>query len=331
MKGTDMSTTSTAIAERFTDGVYDQGLADVLRGLVGVPRQLSPIWLYDERGCRLFEKICDLPEYYLTRTETGILHLHAAEMADAIGAEVTVIEFGSGTSHKTRLLLDHLRRPSAYVPVDIAASSLARAARVMRREYPRLRVLPLCADFTHALELPDEAQPEGRRLIYFPGSTLGNFEADEARRLLGRMRELAGADGQALIGIDLRKEPRLLCEAYDDRHGVTAEFNLNALRHLNRRLGTCFEVSHFNHRAQWIEAESRIEMHLVSAVNQTIRIGAAAIRMPHGDYVRTECCHKYSQEAFAALAGSAGWSVQRTWTDPAQWFSVQLLTASHSQ
>jgi len=321
-----MASTNIALAGRFTDGVYDEGLSEVLRGLRYIPRQLSHTWLYDERGSRLFEKICEQPEYYLTGLELSIMRASAPQMAALLDGELAVIEFGSGNSGKIRPLFDALPRLRAYVPIDIAASSLARAARAVQREYPAVKVLPLCADFAHTLELPPQMCDIARRLVYFSGSTLGNYEPPEAVRLLGTMRALAGDSGAALVGIDLAKERGVLERAYDDPQGVTAEFNLNALRHVNRRLGIGFDISHFRHRAVWMEAEQRIEMHLVSTVNQVIRIGAAVIRMLRGDFVRTECSHKYSQEGFAELAARAGWRVQHRWTDERDWFAVQLLT-----
>jgi L-histidine Nalpha-methyltransferase len=315
---------STALALRFTDGVYEEGLSDVLRGLLYIPRQLSHVWLYDERGCRLFEKICELPEYYLTRTEIAIMREYAPAIAARLGDNFTLIEYGSGSASKTRLLLDAVPGLRAYVPIDISASSLARATRLMQRYYPQLQVLPLCADFTRPLKLP-EGLGEAPRVVYFPGSTLGNYERADAVRLLSGMRALAGAGGAALIGIDLVKDPALLERAYDDAQGVTAEFNLNALRHLNRRLGIGFEVSHFRHRAAWVEPEQRIEMHLVSALDQTIRVGAAVIRLQRGEFIRSECSHKYTSESFAALVAEAGWRVSASWSDADRWFGVQLL------
>jgi L-histidine Nalpha-methyltransferase len=320
-----MASSNSALAERFTDGCYDQGLPEVLPGLLYIPRQLSHVWLYDERGCRLFEKICQLPEYYLTRTETDIMSRHAPAMAALLGAQIALIELGSGNGAKTRLLLDALVQPHAYVPVDIAASSLARTARAMQRDYPRLQVLPLCADFTRPMELPPLGS--ARRLLYFPGSTIGNYAPEDAVRLLRSMRELAGPEGAALIGFDLIKERSLLERAYDDAAGVTAEFNLNSLRHLNRRLGIGLDVSHFRHRAVWVAAEQRIEMHLVSAVDQTVRVGAAVIRLQRGDFIRTEYAYKYTLEGFGHLARQAGWSLSQGWSDARQWFRVQLLAA----
>jgi L-histidine Nalpha-methyltransferase len=320
-----MADTNTALAERFVDGIHEQGLSDVLRGLLYIPRRLSHTWLYDERGSRLFEKICDLPEYYVTRIETAIMRAHARDIAAQVPGPVALIEYGSGNSAKTRMLLDALPELSAYVPIDIAASSLARATGALRHDYPRLEILPLCANFTRTVELPPQLGPEVRRLIYFPGSTLGNYEPAEARRLLSSMRALAGPDGLALIGIDLVKPRAVLERAYDDARGVTAEFNLNALRHVNRRLGIGFDIGHFRHRAIWIEGEQRIEMHLVSAVHQAVRVGGAVIRMLRGDFIRTECCHKYTEQSFARLAADAGWRVNCAWSDENRWFGVQLL------
>jgi dimethylhistidine N-methyltransferase len=214
------------------------------------------------------------------------------------------------------------------VPIDIAASSLARTARAIRRDYPSLNVLPLCADFTRRLQLPLTAADGTRRLIYFPGSTLGNYERLETVRLLSSMRALAGADGAALIGIDLVKDRAVLEHAYDDARGVTAEFNLNALRHVNRRLGIGFDIAHFRHRALWVESQQRIEMHLVSSANQAIRMGAAVIRLLRGEFIRTECCHKYTSDAFSILAAEAGWRVQASFTDERGWFAVMLLNAA---
>jgi len=322
-----MTSTNIALADGFTDGVYEEGISEVLRGLLYIPRQLSHTWLYDERGSRLFEKICQLPEYYLTRTETAIMRAHAPDMAALLGSDLAVIEFGSGNSDKICPLFDALPRLQAYMPIDIAASSLARVTRSMQHDYPQVAVLPLCADFTRKLELPLAVSNNPRRLVYFSGSTLGNYEPADAVRVLSSMRELAGTAGAALVGIDLHKERSILEQAYDDAQGVTAEFNLNALRHVNRRLGLAFDISRFRHRAIWMEAEQRIEMHLISTANQTVRMGAGVIRMQRGEFIRTECSHKYTPESFAALAREAGLQVRASWTDPQRWFGVQLLTA----
>jgi dimethylhistidine N-methyltransferase len=297
----------------------------VLEGMRKHPRQLSPVWFYDELGSFLFDSICELPEYYLTRTERQIMREHAPDMAQHIGPDAAIIEFGSGTSTKTRDLLSQLEKPAAYVPVDIARDHLLTAASAIARDYSTLRVIPICADFTQPFDLPATVYAATRRVVYFPGSTLGNFELEQARGLLQRMRQIIGANGAVLVGIDLKKDPRILERAYNDRAGVTAEFNLNALRHLNRELGTDFDLDAFGHLAVWVEDQSRIEMHLVSKRDQTVHLGDESVHLGKGEHLTTEFCHKYTLESFADLAATAGLSVSRVWMDPAKQFSVQLL------
>lgn len=304
---------------------FDQLTTDVLDGLHKSPKELSPVWFYDETGSSLFDSICDLPEYYLTRTEQGIMQKHAAEMAQSIGPGVALIEFGSGTSVKTRLLLDQLDRPSAYIPVDISREPLLDAAGLLARDYPELHIIPVCADFTQPIDLPKRVAAAQRRVAYFPGSTLGNFMPDQARQLLTSMRRIVGRDGAVLIGIDLKKDPQVLLRAYDDRAGVTARFNLNALRHINRELGANFDLGAFEHRAVWREDKSRIEMHLISTRDQVVDVGGEHIAIGCNEHLRTECCHKYTLEGFAQLAASAQLTVTHVWTDAEGKFSVQML------
>ena len=299
--------------------------AGVLEGLKKEPKEISPVWFYDELGSFLFDNICELPEYYITRTELQIMHGHAGEMAQYVGPEAALIEFGSGTSLKTRLLLDRLDNPLAYVPVDISREHLFTAAGSLAKDYPELHIAPVCADFTQQFELPQFIQASDRRVIYFPGSTLGNFDRQQARALLVRMRELAGKNGAVLIGIDLRKDPQVLERAYDDSAGVTAEFNINALRHVNRELGADFDLDAFEHMAVWVENESRIEMHLVSKRDQVVHLGGEKVHIASGEHMRTEYCHKYTLESFGELAATAGLAVKRVWTDANKLFSVQLL------
>ena len=312
---------STIAAPSRTDALTN----GVLEGMRKHPRQLSPVWFYDELGSFLFDSICELPEYYLTRTEAQIMQQHAADMAHNIGPDAAIIEFGSGTSTKTRDLLTQLEKPAAYVPVDIARDHLLTAASAIARDYSTLRVIPICADFTQPFDLPTTVHAATRRVVYFPGSTLGNFDPEQARGLLQRMRQIIGANGAVLIGIDLKKDPRILERAYNDRAGVTAEFNVNALRHLNRELGTDFDLDAFEHLAVWVEDQSRIEMHLVSKRDQTVHLGDESVRIGKGEHLTTEFCHKYTLESFADLAATAGLSVSRVWMDPAKHFSVQLL------
>jgi len=303
----------------------DQLSADVLGGLRKSPKELSPVWFYDELGSFLFDSICELPEYYVTRTELGIMQAHAGEMAHLIGAHAALIELGSGTSLKTRLLLDRIDTPAGYVPVDIAREHLLDAASTLARDYPALAIYPVCADFTQPFALPRQLAEARKRVVYFPGSTLGNFEVADARRLLIRMRQLIGDSGAVLIGIDLQKDPQVLQRAYNDTAGVTAEFNLNALRHINRELGANFNLGAFEHCAVWVPEQGRIEMRLISMRDQTVSLGGEQIAIARAEYIRTECCHKYTLEGFANLAASADLAVTRVWLDDEKKFSVQLL------
>jgi len=306
----------------------DHLTAAALDGLRKMPKELSPVWFYDELGSTLFDSICELPEYYVTRTEIGIMEDHGAEMAAAIGPRVALIEYGSGSSLKTRLLLDRLDAPASYVPIDISRDYLLDVARTLSRDYPSLQIAPVVADFTQPFDLPTQIAGASRRVVYFPGSTLGNFERSQAVKLLSGMRNVIGRRGAVLIGIDLKKDPGVLERAYDDAAGVTARFNLNALRHLNRELGADFDLAAFEHRALWVEDESRIEMHLVSRRDQVVHLGDEAVAFGRNEHLRTECCHKYTLEGFAELAAQAHLSVSKVWTDSEQQFSVQLLEAA---
>ncbi|MDE2197203.1 MAG: L-histidine N(alpha)-methyltransferase, partial [Gammaproteobacteria bacterium] len=236
----------------------------VLAGLREPQKTLPCKYFYDQRGSQLFDAICELPEYYPTRTELGIMEVHAADMAAALGPRVLLVEPGSGSSLKTRLLLDHLPQPRAYVPVDISRAQLVTAADRLNRLYPELEVLPVCADFCQSFAIPAPRRRAARTIIYFPGSTIGNFEPPAAIQLLRQLRRLAGPAGGLLIGVDLRKERSVLERAYNDAAGITAAFNLNLLRRLNRELQSDFDLSRFCHRAAYNETEGRIEMHLVS-------------------------------------------------------------------
>jgi len=306
----------------------DRLQAELLGGLRKSPKQLSPMWFYDEFGSQLFERICRLPEYYLTRTELGIMHRHADDMARHIGPGAALIEPGAGSSEKTRLLLDRLQSPSSYVPIDISRDFLLQSAKALARDYPSLRIVPVCADFTEPFELPVQVSWAQRRVVYFPGSTIGNFEPEAAQRMLDTMRSIIGRQGAILIGIDLKKDPDVLFHAYNDAEGVTAQFNLNALRHINRKLGADFDLTGFEHRALWAEEHGRIEMHLISRRDQRVRIGTQEIEFRRGEYLRTEYSHKYTREGIAAMARAAELTVAHVWMDEKQWFSVQLLQAS---
>jgi dimethylhistidine N-methyltransferase len=305
----------------------DHARAEILAGLRARPKRLPPKYFYDERGSALFDAICEQPEYYPTRTELGIMCAHAADIAEALGEGVMVVELGSGSSVKIRLLLDALRNPCAYVPVDISRGHLTNAASRINTAYPALEVLPVCADFTQPFRLPVPKRRPARVAVYFPGSTIGNFEPMAAQRLLELIRLRVGEGGALLIGVDLKKEVAVLHAAYNDAAGVTAEFNRNILAHVNRLADTDFDPEGFDHRAFYNAVAGRIEMHLVSRGAQRVRMDGAAIEFAGGETIHTENSYKYAPEEFAALAARAGFTVERVWTDPGRLFSVQLLRA----
>lgn len=298
---------------------------EVLAGLRARPKSLPCKYLYDARGSALFERICRLPEYYPTRTELGIMETHAAEMAAVLGLGCLLIELGSGSGRKTRLLLEHLKDPAGYVPIDISRAALESSALALARAFGALEILPVCADYTQGFEIPRPRRRVLRRVVYFPGSTIGNLAPPDAREFLARIAALVGRAGGLLIGVDLEKAPRLLEPAYDDPAGVTAEFNRNLLVRINRELGGNFEPARFRHHAFWNAGERRIEMHLVSETQQTVRVDGTEIGFVPGESIHTENSYKYSPAAFAALAAEAGFDVRGAWTDPGGLFSVQYL------
>lgn len=299
-------------------------LAEVLCGLRSTPKTLPPKLFYDAAGARLFERICTLPEYYLTRAELEILEVHVGEIADLSGPRVALVEYGSGAGVKVRLLLDALHEPAAYIPIDISAAQLARVAADIAHEYPQLRVLPLAADYTRPLQLPS-LPPGTRRLAFFPGSTIGNFHPTEAAAFLRRIRRGVGSDGALVLGVDVRKDPDVLHAAYDDAAGVTAAFNLNLLRRLNREFGAEFDLARFAHRAFFDEAASRIEMHLVSLERQVVHVAGERIPFEAGETIWTESSYKYDHDAMESLVASAGFHIARFWTDAAARFRVLYL------
>ncbi len=301
---------------------------EVLAGLAQTQKRLSPKWFYDEEGSRLFDQITRLPEYYPTRTELGILHTHIAEMADMIGSRAAIVEFGAGSSVKIRILLDILETPSAFIPVDISGEHLLDATRQLATDYPDLEILPVCADFTQPFDLPVPVAAVNRNLVFFPGSTIGNFSLEQARQLLKVMAIEAGPGGGLLIGVDLKKDRATLENAYNDDAGVTADFNLNLLARLNREIGADFDLDQFAHRAIYDEDKGRIEMHLVSEKDQSVNIAGQRIDFVAGEYILTECSHKYELQEFADLAGEAGFNIRKVWTDPERMFSVQYLELS---
>ena len=299
-------------------------LEEVLQGLGARPRRLAPKYFYDEQGSRLFDAICELPEYYPTRTEMGILESCAAEVARMAGPEATLIEFGSGASRKIRLLLEAMR-PRRYLGIDISREFLRESVQRLAQDYPWLEVHAACADFMQDFELPD-GTGEGRKLAFFPGSTIGNFEPHEALAFLQRVRRLVQPDGALLIGVDLKKDPEVLHAAYNDSAGLTAAFNLNLLQRLRAELGAEVNPQGFKHRAFYNAARGRIEMHLVSRRAQEIRVHGRRFHFEPGESIHTENSYKYSLEEFHALARRAGLQPRQAWLDSARLFSVHYLS-----
>ncbi|MCP9625856.1 L-histidine N(alpha)-methyltransferase [Rhodopseudomonas palustris] len=299
---------------------------DVLDGLSQPQKSLPPKYFYDDLGSELFVAITRLPEYYPTRTELGILRARAGEIAALIPSNAALVEFGAGATTKIRLLLE-ARDIAAYVPVDISGDFIAAQAEELCADFPELSVYPVAADFTAPFALPDAVR-DLPKVGFFPGSTIGNFEPHEAAHLLGTFREILGHNARLIVGVDLEKDESLLVPAYDDAAGVTAEFNLNVLARINRELGGDFDLRAFGHRAIYNRDQHRIEMHLVSRRDQTVRILGERIAFKAGETIHTENSYKYSLDRFRALAEQAGWSLQQSWTDADGLFSVHALQAS---
>jgi dimethylhistidine N-methyltransferase len=305
--------------------VRAQLLCDALEGLAAKPKFLPCKYFYDERGSALFERICELEEYYPTRTEIGIMERYGKEMAETLGPRCLVVEYGIGSSRKARVLLDHLEQPAGYVPVDISREHLVQAAQEISAQHPVLPVLPVCADFTAQFELPEPEAPAARNVAYFPGSTIGNFAPEDAAAFLRRIAAQCGVGGGLLIGVDLKKDPRRIERAYNDTAGVTADFNLNLLHRLNEELGADFELDAFEHRAFYDREAGRIEMHLVSLEEQVVTLSDTRVSFSEGETIHTESSYKYALPEFATLAGDAGFRVEHVWTDESALFSVQFL------
>jgi dimethylhistidine N-methyltransferase len=297
---------------------------DVIAGLNARPKTIPPKYFYDRQGSELFDEICRLPEYYLTRTETALLRQHAAEIAALAGPDARLIEFGSGASAKVRILLDALRSPAAYVAVDISREYLMLVMRTLAVEYPDVAMVAICADFTQAFGLP-RLPGHGTRLGFFPGSTIGNLDPAEARAFLRHAARVIGPDGGLLIGVDLKKEPDILNAAYNDGAGITAAFNLNLLTRINRELGGQFDLSAFAHAAHYDEEHGRIEMHLRSLRAQTVAVGPRAFTFAADETIHTENSYKYTTAEFHDLARAAGLAPRRTWVDADQLFSMHYL------
>ena len=299
---------------------------DVIGDLSQHPKRLSPKYFYDSTGSELFEQITVLPEYYPTRTELTILRDRGRAISAIIPKKAALVEFGAGATTKVRLLLNQCAF-GAYVPVDISGDFLTAQADALRADFPSLAVYPVTADFTAPFELPQaiRAMP---KVGFFPGSTLGNFEPHEACAFLRSARDILGQGAQMVIGVDLEKDERVLYDAYNDKAGVTARFNLNVLHRINRELGGNFDLSAFTHRAIYNRERNRIEMHLISKKSQTARLLGTSFSFRAGESIHTENSYKYSLERFAALAQGAGWRVRESWTDSAKMFSVHALEAA---
>lgn len=300
----------------------------IVNGLSAPQKQISPKYFYDARGSKLFDDITRLPEYYLTYAELGIMWDNIAEIVELVGKQASLIEFGSGSSLKTRILLEHLSELAAYVPVDISEEHLHASANQIRDEFPHVDVLPVVADFTQEFSLPAPMVMPVRNIVYFPGSTIGNFECEMAIGLLRVMHHEAGKGGALLIGVDLQKDPAVIEKAYNDSAGVTAQFNLNMLQRLNRDYGANFDVNAFTHSANYDQDKSRVVIKLVSQADQTFEIGDTAFDIADGESILTEYSHKYTLDGFAAMARTAGFAVEKVWTDAERLFSVQFLTRS---
>ena len=298
-------------------------VVEIIDGLQKPEKMISPKYFYDERGSQLFDEITHLPEYYPTETELGIMRSNVEEIAQLIGKQASLIEFGSGSSRKTPVLLEHLHDLAVYVPVDISEDHLLESAEKLRRSFPGLEILPVVADFTRPFQLPEPAIMPLRNIVYFPGSTIGNFTHDDALALLRVMHQEAGANGALLIGVDLQKDPAIIERAYNDSAGVTAEFNLNILRHLNRDYSSNFDLDTFSHDARYNAEKGRIEIRLVNSEDQVVSIGDTDIEILQGEAILTEYSHKYTLEGFARMAAEAGFVVEKVWTDAEELFSVQ--------
>jgi len=299
---------------------------DLLSGLGSQPKQISPKYFYDTVGSGLFEQICELPEYYPTRTEMALLREHAPQIARLAGAHAEIVEFGAGALQKIRLLLDAFDTPAGYLPIDISGEHLNAAAAELKREYPQLAIQPVAADYTRRLLLPAPAAGAGRRIGFFPGSTIGNFTRAEALRFLEVAAQVLRG-GALLLGADLVKEPATLHAAYNDAQGVTAAFNLNLLARANRELGADFDLDAFAHHAFYNVPERRIEMHLVSRRDQTVHLAGTSFDFAEGESIHTENSQKFTVAGLRALAAEAGFTAGEAWTDPDGLFSLHWLNA----
>tara|TARA_A100001011_G_scaffold4763_1_gene5517 strand:+ start:3991 stop:4953 length:963 start_codon:yes stop_codon:yes gene_type:complete len=300
-------------------------LNDVIEGLSQNPKTLKPKYFYDNRGAQLFTEICTTPEYYPTRTEIKILNQNAEDIASQIGDNTALIEYGSGALEKIKILLDFLNEPVGLIPVDISEDQLFESAKNLENLYPDLEILPVAADFTKPIPIPEFSHPPKRFVAFFPGSTIGNFEPDLAIQFLEGVTKTIGLDGLLLIGFDLKKDIETLLAAYDDQRGITSSFNKNLLSRINDELGGNFNLDTFEHVARYNENKGRIEMHLKSTAEQTVLINKELFEFLEGETIHTENCYKFTKESFTAMSSKAGLYPVKTWTDDQNLFAVMLL------
>lgn len=303
----------------------DSFLVDVIEGLKKKQKELLAKYFYDEKGSDLFKRICTLDEYYIPRVETSIMEENIDEITAMLGENIIFIEYGCGDCAKTRILINHLKNPLAFIPIDISGEQLVCTADKLAAEYPELKVLPVCADYTNKFSLPIKGYKNSRKVVYFPGSSIGNFAPAEAEGFLKRIAGVCGINGMLLIGIDLKKDMEVLNNAYNDGEGVTAAFNFNLLMRINRELGADFNAEHFRHHAFYNQEKGRVEMHLISLKKQVVHLGGIAFPFKEGETIWTESSYKYGAEEFAAMANAAGFRLMKSWADEKQWFSVQCL------
>lgn len=300
-------------------------LNDVIEGLSQNPKTLKPKYFYDNRGAQLFTEICTTPEYYPTRTEIKILNQNAEDIASQIGDNTALIEYGSGALEKIKILLNFLNEPVGLIPVDISEDQLFESAKNLENLYPDLEILPVAADFTKPIPIPEFSHPPKRYVAFFPGSTIGNFEPDLAIQFLEGVTKTIGLDGLLLIGFDLKKDIETLLAAYDDQRGITSSFNKNLLSRINDELGGNFNLDTFEHVARYNENKGRIEMHLKSTTEQTVSINKELFEFLEGETIHTENCYKFTKESFTAMSSKAGLYPVKTWTDDQNLFAVMLL------
>jgi dimethylhistidine N-methyltransferase len=309
----------------------DDFLCSVREGLRQQPKSIPPKYFYDAHGSHLFDLICETPEYYPTRTETGILECHGAEMAEMIDSACTLIELGSGSATKTPLILQHLTNEAVYVPIDICEPHLLNSTKRLQAMFPKLKMQPLCADY-HQLPGHTIKRSAGKRqVVFFPGSTIGNCTPDEAVKLLKSVAELVGPSGGLLIGVDAKKSTEILNAAYNDAAGHTAAFNINLLKRMQSELGAKLEVDQFAHHAYYNDKHGRIEMHLISQCKQAIQVGRESFEFDEGESIHTENSYKYSPQEFKQLARTAGWHLQSTWHDENELFNVHYLSQTAAE